>query len=50
MNIPDHHQAVMPYLILNDAGAFLNFVLRVFDTKTNDISYREDNKTIILPE
>ena len=33
MNIPNGHQAVMPYLILDDAGAFIEFIKKVFDAE-----------------
>jgi PhnB protein len=33
MNIPQNYLPVMPYLILNEAKAFLNFAKTVFDAK-----------------
>ena len=46
MNIPNSHQTVMPYLILKDAGRFLDFADSVFDTETLHKTMREDDKTI----
>jgi PhnB protein len=31
LNIPEGYQRIMPYLIIEDAGAFLNFTKNVFD-------------------
>lgn len=50
MKIPDNQQAVMPYLILNDAAVFLDFTGKVFHAVPNDIIYREDNQTIMHAE
>ncbi len=50
MKTPENHQSVMTYLILDDAVAFLDFVLNVFHAKKNDIIYRKDNKTIMHGE
>jgi PhnB protein len=50
MKIPDNHQAVMPYLILNNAAAFLEFTGKVFHSVANDIIYKEDHKTIMHAE
>jgi len=33
MEIPQEHQAVMPYLILNEAEKFMAFVQQVFDAR-----------------
>ena len=33
LRIPETYQAVMPYLILKDAAAFIEFAERVFDAK-----------------
>ena len=40
MNIPNGHQAVMPYLILDDAGAFIEFIKKVFDAEMTHESMR----------
>ena len=31
MNIPEGHQAVMPYLMMEDAAGFIEFIRSVFD-------------------
>ncbi|MEO6682095.1 MAG: VOC family protein [Ginsengibacter sp.] len=46
MNIPSNHQQVMPYLILNQAGKFHDFVETVFDSETFNLEKRDDNETI----
>lgn len=33
MNIPQHHQRVMPYLMLANAAQFIEFALTVFDAQ-----------------
>ena len=33
MSIPEKHQTVMPYLILGDARAFINFMEKVFSAR-----------------
>ncbi|PSR56690.1 VOC family protein [Adhaeribacter arboris] len=33
MNIPNGHQTVMPYLMLNNASAFISFVQQVFNAE-----------------
>ena len=33
MNIPEGHQAVMPYLMLDDAAGFIQFIKDVFDAE-----------------
>ncbi|HQX55569.1 MAG TPA: VOC family protein [Pyrinomonadaceae bacterium] len=43
MNIPKSHQAVMPYLILDDAASFIGFVTRVFNAELTHHSIREDD-------
>jgi PhnB protein len=42
MNIPETHQTVMPYLILDNAGHFLNFVSEVFDATVLSSHERPD--------
>jgi uncharacterized glyoxalase superfamily protein PhnB len=41
MNIPKDHQAVMPYLMLNDAAAFIEFIKKVFDAEMTQESMRD---------
>lgn len=33
MNIPNHHQTVMPYLMLTGAANFIDFAIKVFDAQ-----------------
>ena len=47
MKLPNGHQAIMPYLMLNEANKFLDFAKAVFDAKEVRITYREDTKTIM---
>lgn len=46
MNIPSTHQHVMPYLILNHAVKFYDFVETVFDAVTLHMEKRDDTDTI----
>ena len=46
MTIPSTHQSVMPYLILNNASSFYDFVQMVFDAETLQLERLEDNETI----
>ena len=41
MNIPKGHQAVMPYLMLEDAAAFIDFIKNVFDADMTHESMRD---------
>ncbi len=41
MNIPKGHQAIMPYLMLNDAAAFIEFIKNVFDAEMTHESMRD---------
>lgn len=41
MNIPKGHQAVMPYLMMEDAGAFIEFIKTVFDAEMTQESMRD---------
>ena len=50
MKIPQGHQSVMPYLILNEAEDFSEFTKQVFDAKVNLTKLREDEKTIMHSE
>lgn len=42
MNIPMGHQAVMPYLMLSDAKAFIAFIKDVFGAELTHETYNED--------
>ena len=42
MNIPKGHQALMPYLMLEDAKGFIAFVKSVFDAEMLEENYNED--------
>ncbi|MBV7529829.1 glyoxalase/bleomycin resistance/extradiol dioxygenase family protein [Chitinophaga sp. sic0106] len=46
MNIPTGHQTIMPYLILKDAAAFLDFMQQVFGATVSHKSMQPDGKTI----
>ena len=50
MKIPATHQAVMPYLILNNAPAFIEFTKQVLNVQSLFTKYREDGKTIMHAE
>lgn len=50
MEIPKGHQAVMPYLIINEASRFIDFTKKVFNAELTFSSMREDNKTIAHSE
>lgn len=41
MKIPDGHQALMPYLMLDDAAGFIDFIKSVFDAEITQQSMRE---------
>lgn len=41
MNIPEGHQAVMPYLMLEDAAGFIEFIKKVFDAKMTHQDMRD---------
>ena len=45
MNIPETHQTVMPYLMLNNAAAFIDFIEVVFDAKIL-FSIRDENQKV----
>ncbi|SDM58738.1 VOC family protein [Siphonobacter aquaeclarae] len=49
MNIPNGHQAVMPYLILNGAPAFIAFTQEVFGA-TEQFRRQRDEHTIMHAE
>ena len=46
MNIPKTHQAVMPYLIVNDASKLIDFAKKVFGATLNFQELRDDTKKI----
>jgi uncharacterized glyoxalase superfamily protein PhnB len=46
MKIPEGYQAVMPYLILKNAAAFIDFTQKVFDAGLKYKELREDGHTI----
>jgi PhnB protein len=50
MQVPKGHQAVMPYLILNNAAGFIDFVKKVFNADLSFSRMREDNLTIMHSE
>ena len=50
MKIPEGYQAVMPYLILNDAAGFIDFTEKVFDAKVLNRHLRDDGQTIMHAE
>ena len=50
MKIPEQHQAVMPYLILKNAAAFLEFAKTVFGAEEKFKSLREDQSMIMHAE
>jgi PhnB protein len=50
LNVPLGYQAVMPYLILNDAAGFMRWAIDVLDAREKMVSYREDDKTIAHAE
>jgi PhnB protein len=41
MNIPNGHQAVMPYLMLEDAAGFMDFAKTVFDAEVTHQTMRD---------
>ncbi|MDR6568616.1 MULTISPECIES: VOC family protein [Chitinophaga] len=50
MKLPEKHQQVMPYLILQDAEGFFDFTGKVFGAKENHRSYREGTKELMHGE
>ena len=46
MNIPSNHQHVMPYLIIDHAVKFYDFVETVFDAETLHLEKRDGTETI----
>lgn len=50
MNIPNGHQQFMPYLILEGAGEFKQFVSKVFGAVSANEHLRDDGVTIMHAE
>ena len=50
MQIPNGHQAIMPYFILHGAPAFMDFTKKVFDANVTATHYREDNTSVMHAE
>jgi PhnB protein len=48
MQIPKNHQAVMPYLMLNDSRRFIEFAKSVFDAVPGMQRMRDDNEGLIM--
>jgi len=44
------HQSIIPYLILENAAAFIEFTHLVFNAKTLLIKYRDDERTVMHAE
>ena len=44
VQVPENYQAVMPYLILKDAGSFIKFAERVFDAKIGLMEMLDETK------
>ena len=52
MKVPKGHQVVMPYLMLNGALKFIDFVKNVFNAELNESMHklREDKATVMHSE
>ena len=50
MKIPDNHQMIMPYLVVEGAEKFLQFTKRVFNAQETFKMMREDAKKIMHAE
>lgn len=48
MKIPQGHQPIMPYLIIKDAGKFIEFTKSVFGASEIFKSYRDNDNQIIM--
>ena len=46
MNIPKMHQAVMPYLIVNDASKLIDFAKKVFGATVSYNESRDESKKV----
>jgi uncharacterized glyoxalase superfamily protein PhnB len=44
MDIPKQHLPIMPYLIIKDAKAFIDFIKEVFDASEQAIIQRDEDK------
>ncbi|MCY7421453.1 MAG: VOC family protein [Chitinophagaceae bacterium] len=44
--LPENHQVIMPYLIVNNAAGFIDFMKEVFDGK--ELNRHMRNETIIM--
>lgn len=47
LNLPVGYSSVTPYLILNNAAGYLQFMKAVFGATESGLHYREDNQTIM---
>ena len=47
---PESHNSLMPYLILENAGAFADFTAKVFGANQQYLGFREDGNTIMHAE
>lgn len=50
MHISQGHQAVMPYLIVNGAAQFMDFVKTVFGAEVTMQHFRDETKTVMHAE
>lgn len=50
MKIPSEHQGLMPYLVLADSAAFIEFAKAVFNSEPRSRHYRDDNKSLMHAE
>lgn len=50
MKIPEHYLPVMPYIIIDDAAAFVDFTKKVFDAKEHLIVPGQDGRAIMHGE
>ena len=50
MNIPGHHQAIMPYLILQNAEDFIRFTANAFGAQLALKHLREDGSSVMHAE
>ncbi len=44
MNIPEKHQQIMPYLIIENASGFISFMQKVFGAKEKYKQMRDEHK------
>ncbi|MBC8172443.1 MAG: VOC family protein [Chitinophagales bacterium] len=50
LKIPNGHQVLMPYLMLNGAKKFVDFVTKVFSAELTEMKMREDEITVMHSE